>query len=107
VRTMWQVHFEGSARPLVASDDRSILESLARTGRGDLPIGCRGGGCGVCKVQVISGDVERRRASVKHLSDAEIIDGYALACRLFPRSDVQVRQVRTEITGDGLSNSGM
>jgi ferredoxin len=55
-----------------------------------IPVGCRGGGCGVCRVQVVSGDYETRRMSRRHVSEEDEAAGYALACRLIALGDLVV-----------------
>ncbi|MFD1691906.1 2Fe-2S iron-sulfur cluster-binding protein [Azotobacter chroococcum] len=51
---------------------------------GCIPVGCRGGGCGVCKVRVVSGRFDFGAMSCRHVSADERGRGLALACRLFP-----------------------
>lgn len=67
-----------------------LMEMLARGTRA-ISVGCRGGGCGVCRVQVVSGDYETQRMSRRHVSEEDQADGYALACRLLARSDLVIR----------------
>ena len=46
----------GAALPAdfeVPGDDH-LLRGMERLGRRGIPVGCRGGGCGVCKVQVLT-----------------------------------------------------
>ena len=52
-----------------------------------------GGGCGVCKVQVLSGTFTKRVMSREHISAQEEADGFVLACRVRPTSDVQLQVV--------------
>lgn len=71
----------------------TVLKAMAQLGRKGIPSGCHGGGCGVCKVQVVSGDVTTLPMSRSQVSEAEEADGYALACRCYPASDVDLRVV--------------
>ncbi len=73
----------------VRSGER-VLHEMIRGGRHLIDVGCRGGGCGVCRVRVISGEYTTRRMSAKHVTEAEQAEGLALACRLIPSSDVVV-----------------
>lgn len=50
--------------------------------------GCRGGGCGICKVRVISGEVSLGAMSREHVTREEEAEGYILACRAGLESDV-------------------
>lgn len=67
-----------------------LMEMMARGSRA-ISVGCRGGGCGVCRVQVVSGDYETKRMSRRHVSEEDQADGYALACRLVAKSDLALR----------------
>lgn len=72
----------------VRSGERVLLE-VERDPRGTpIQVGCRGGGCGVCRVRVVSGEYRVGRMSRAHVSEADEAAGYALACRLYPLSDL-------------------
>lgn len=73
------------------AEDQSVLVGMERLGNQGIPVGCRGGGCGVCKVEIVEGDVLRRRMSRAHVTEADEANGWALACRIFPRSDLVIR----------------
>ena len=75
------------------AEDQSVLAGTERFGKGSIPVGCRGGGCGVCKIELVEGEVFRRRMSRAHVTEAEEEQGIFLACRVFPRSDLVVRVV--------------
>lgn len=72
-------------------DQESLLSGMARLGRKGIPLGCCGGGCGVCKVELLSGEYAKRPMSREHVSAAEEAAGVVLACRVYPRSDVTLR----------------
>ena len=55
-----------------------------------IPVGCRGGGCGVCRIRVHSGEYEAKKMSRKHIPEEEQAQGMALACRIYPRSDLGI-----------------
>lgn len=75
----------------------SVLAAMSRQlsfgafGGKRIPVGCRQGGCGVCRVQVLSGHYRMGPISRTHVSEADQRDGYALACRLIPEGDLVVR----------------
>jgi len=74
-----------------ADPARSVLESMFVLGRRGIPKGCCGGGCGVCKVEVLAGSYEAKAMSRAHVSAVEQEAGRVLACRVFPRSDLELR----------------
>lgn len=75
------------------TDTRTLLEGMEALGKKGIPVGCRGGGCGVCKVQVLSGSYTQRVMSREHISEQEEAQGYVLACRVRPTSEVHLRVV--------------
>ncbi len=70
------------------SDDQNLLSSMERVGKKGIMSGCRGGGCGVCKVRVLNGNYHARKMSREHITEAEQAEGYVLACRCHPESDL-------------------
>lgn len=70
---------------------QSVLEGMVCLGRRGIPSGCRGGGCGVCKVEVVSGAYARKAMSRDHVSEEDEREGRVLACRIFPGSDLELR----------------
>ena len=66
-----------------ADGGETILEALHRYGL-TLDAPCRGGGCGVCRVRVVSGSVQHGPHTRRALSDSDREDGIALACRATP-----------------------
>jgi len=73
--------------------DGDLLRSMERLGRKGIPAGCRGGGCGVCKVHILEGAVRSKKMSRAHVSEEEQAAGYVLACRSFPLSDIRLAVV--------------
>jgi ferredoxin len=76
---------------VVTRPGECILGALNRSGYG-YRIGCRRGGCGVCMVDLVSGEVEYAvTVSDKVLSDADKDGGSCLSCRAIPVRDVVIR----------------
>lgn len=90
---MHQVCFLDTGETLSCGEAYSLLQSMERLGRKGIPVGCRNGGCGVCKIRVIDGTVERRVMSRAHVSVEEEATGFALACRITPRSNLAIQVV--------------
>ena len=73
----------------------SLLQGMLRLGRKGIPAGCVNGGCGVCKVRILEGDVTQLGpVSRAHVSAEEEAQGYTLACRVAPAT-----AVRLEVAG--------
>lgn len=75
--------------------DENLLKGMLKLGRKGIPAGCVNGGCGVCKVRIVEGEVSKiGPVSRAHVSVVEETQGYTLACRVAP-----VTAVRLEVAG--------
>jgi len=75
---------------LTARAEETLLSALSRAGL-RYRVGCKRGGCGVCKVQLLLGEVQYERpiaASV--LSDDERVEGICLSCRAVPLTNIVI-----------------
>ena len=88
-----QVVIEDTGEQFACDERESVLDGMARLGRRGIPVGCRGGGCGVCKVQVVSGTFETKVMSRTHVSSEDLTAGVVLACRVMPHSDLCVQVI--------------
>ena len=70
---------------------KSLLEGMTRLGRRGIPSGCRGGACGVCKIEVIAGSFSHKIMSRSHISEEDERSGRVLACRTYPTSNLELR----------------
>ena len=87
----YTVAIENTGEHYQCASDRNLLSAMEQLGRRGIPVGCRNGGCGVCKVKVTSGDYTTRVMSRAHVSEAEEAAGIVLACRAFPGSDLSLQ----------------
>ncbi len=55
-----------------------------------IPVGCRGGGCGICRIKITTGIYEAKKMSRKHIPEEDQARGIVLACRVYPRSDLLI-----------------
>ncbi len=69
-----------------------VLHAMIRAAQRCLPVGCRGGGCGACRVRVLTGSYTTRRMSRRHVSPADEAEQIVLACRLLPSTDIVVER---------------
>lgn len=74
-------------------DERSVLQGMEALGKKGIPVGCRQGGCGVCKVHVLEGSYDKRVMSRAHISAEEESTGCVLSCRIYPNSDLRLNVV--------------
>lgn len=68
----------------------TVLRAAERNARHELPVGCRGGGCGVCRIRVLRGQFVAGRMSRAHISDADLAHGITLACRTVPQESLEI-----------------
>ena len=76
------------------SESERILIAMERAGQKCISVGCRNGGCGICKVKVVTGDYVSGKMSSVHIGPDDIKNNYALACRVYPRSEMCVEAVK-------------
>lgn len=77
-------------RALVAMEraqGMGLLKNLPRR----LPVGCRRGGCGICRARIMSGDYQRDNMSRAHVSLADEAEGIVLSCCIYPLGDLVLR----------------
>ena len=73
-----------------AAEGETVLAALGRAGL-RYRIGCRRGGCGICKLQLLAGEVRYERPIAESvLSDDERVEGICLSCRAVPITNVLV-----------------
>lgn len=91
--TIHTVTLEDDGNCYRCADTLTLLEGMESLGKKGIPAGCRGGGCGVCKVQVLSGSYTKRVMSREHVSEQEEAQGCVLACRVRPTSAIALRVI--------------
>jgi len=90
------VTVEESGAQFSCPDGECVLIAMEHQGLKHIPIGCRRGGCGTCRVRVTGGRYRTRKMSRAQVSEIDEQTGYALACRLIPETDLTLR-----LAGDG------
>ena len=75
---------------VTAAGAETVLKALSRAGL-KYRVGCKRGGCGICKVQLVLGEVRYERPIAESvLSDDERVEGICLSCRAVPLTNVVV-----------------
>ena len=88
VSSVFTIKENSSGHYYRCNEDQSLLVAMERRGKQLIAIGCRGGGCGRCKIKVLAGDYVTKKMSAKHISDNDKQQRVVLACRAFPKSDL-------------------
>lgn len=73
------------------ASDENLLRGMLRLGKRGIPVGCVNGGCGVCKVRILDGEVARLGpVSRAHVTAEEEVHGLTLACRVAPVTNIRI-----------------
>lgn len=90
----FQVQVSGDERVYGCREGRSVLSAFEAAFPGAVPVGCRSGGCGVCRVRVLAGVVESTgKMSRAHVSEDDERAGIVLCCRVTALSDLLLERV--------------
>ena len=86
---MYTIRLSPVGDAVVCGPEESVLAAILRSGA-SVVFGCRGGGCGTCKMRVITGRVEHGRCSAAVLQEEEKLDGWFLSCQARARTDLTI-----------------
>lgn len=85
----YKITIEPTGEEFFCNDNQFILQAMQKAGCGPIHYGCFGGGCGVCKMRVFSGEFDiAKKMSKAHISDGEKSKGIVLICCVKPRSNI-------------------
>ena len=78
----FSVLIEDSGETVLCETRDNVLRAMEALGRRGIPVGCRGGGCGVCKVQVLDGVYHTRKMSRACIVNADLkLTRFSGSCR--------------------------
>ena len=99
------VTVEGHGTATATSEERVLVALERAQGFGrlkglprKLPVGCRRGGCGICRARVLEGDYRVTPMSREHVSAAEEAEGVVLSCAIYALTDLTLR-LETPVLG--------
>ncbi len=85
------VHVAQTDETFPCAANESLLTGMLRLGRKGIPVGCVNGGCGVCKVRILDGEIKALGPiSRAHVTLDEEGRGYTLACRVAPTTPIHL-----------------
>lgn len=91
-KTSYRIEVDGQYLDCPAGT--TVLLAMKKQGMKYLPAGCCAGGCGICKVTVLTGSYDTKMMSRSQVSIAEEAQGIALACRILPSSDMKIERIK-------------
>ena len=83
-----QVTIDNTGEIFRCAEDVHVLAAMEQACCHGIPVGCRNGGCGACKVRVTSGAFETRKMNRAVVCAEEEAEGCVLACKTYPRGDI-------------------
>ena len=86
----WMVELDGVGEAFACRSDQNLLAAMIAARQTGIKVGCRSGGCGVCRVEVSSGLYASQKMTRSRISEADEAAGIVLACRISPLSDLGV-----------------
>lgn len=95
----FEISFEGQSQRFRAASDRTLLASLVTEGVTLLSVGCRSGGCGICRIKVVEGAYRTMTMNRARITRDDEDQGIVLACRVVPASDLLIRPEPLAPTG--------
>lgn len=88
----FEITIAETGEQFVCKDGQNVLAAMEKLGRSGIPVGCRGGGCGICRVRVLgNGAFRTLKMSRAQVSEADEAMGICLACKLIPEGPLTVR----------------
>ncbi len=86
---MYRITLSPVGHTVVCGLEETVLSAILRAGA-SVMFGCRGGGCGTCKMRLSSGRVDHGRCSAAVLPAEERESGWFLSCQARALSDLTV-----------------
>lgn len=80
-----------TGRQFTCPDTTNVLVGMRDGGPDGVQVGCRGGGCGVCRVEVLEGTYLAKKMSKAHVTEDDLARNIVLACRITATSDLVIR----------------
>ena len=85
----YTIHLRPVEHAVVCEAGETVLSALLRSGA-SVVFGCRGGGCGICKMRLSAGTVDHGRCSAAVLPEEDRRRGAFLSCQARPVGDIAV-----------------
>lgn len=86
----YRISIAGAGCEFPCRADQSLLAAMVAAGKRALSVGCRSGGCGVCRIQILEGQFRAGFMNRAIVSPANEHSKLVLACRTFPQSDMRI-----------------
>lgn len=88
---IWNVDVVGAEASFACRSSQHLLGAMIAAGKSAIKVGCKGGGCGICRVKILSGSYQSQKMTRSRISEQDERDGIVLACRVYPDSDLALQ----------------
>jgi ferredoxin len=92
--TQFQIRIDNTGEAFHCGPNTNVLEAMETALCKGIAVGCRNGGCGACKARILDGQYVTRKMNRAVLSEEEQSQGYVLACKTYPRGDLNLAAAR-------------
>ncbi|MDA5195038.1 2Fe-2S iron-sulfur cluster-binding protein [Govanella unica] len=87
---IYKVKVLGAELLYACPEDQTLMRAMGWSTERSVPIGCRKGACGVCRIKILSGAFETSSQASRHITVEDATQGYVLGCRTRPNSDLVI-----------------
>ena len=95
----YSVRIESTEHVFNVREGQSILDAALNQGIA-LPYGCRGGGCGACKGQLLEGSISYPGGIPDGISEEDHNKGFALFCQAVANSDLVIKSKELSVSDE-------
>jgi len=89
--SVYRISIHNTGSSFLCAEDEFILKAMMASRSGPIRYGCCGGGCGVCRMRILSGEYQKvKRMSRAHVSEIDERNGIVLLCCVQPRSNLTI-----------------
>ncbi len=89
-KQQYQIQVLNRNQSFLCDAGKSVLTAMEQVNANCINVGCRGGGCGLCKIGILEGDYQTQKMSKSHIAAKDLSEGFSLSCRTFPSSDMTI-----------------
>lgn len=80
----------GADHEFLSPAEIPLLQGMIAARLSAIDVGCRGGGCGICRIKVLSGPYRSLPMSRSRISQEDEAQGIVLACRIIPEGEIAI-----------------
>jgi ferredoxin len=95
----WMIEVAGADDAFACPAGQTLLAAMIASRQSGITVGCRNGGCGVCRVRVATGHYESQKMTRSRISEEDEANGIVLACRIVPASNLAVEPLPLTLRG--------